>query len=132
MIVVDASAAIELVLQTPRSAAIESILQTPETTLHAPHLIDLEVLQVLRRYLLSSEISKQRAEEARRDFFDLDLNRYPHHTFESQIWKWRDNFTAYDAAYLVLAEILDARLLTMDSALENVQDKDVQVVVIEG
>jgi len=89
-------------------------------TLHAPHLIDLEVAQVLRRYERSGAISAQRGAEALTDLADFPLTRYPHFVLLERIWQMRHSLTAYDAAYLALAEALDARLVTRDRALARV------------
>ncbi len=86
-------------------------------TLHAPHLIDLEVAQVLRRYVRSATISADRGAEALTDLVDFPLTRYPHHVLLTRIWQMRHGLTAYDAAYLALAEALNAPLITRDRAL---------------
>jgi predicted nucleic acid-binding protein len=86
-------------------------------TLHAPHLIDLEIAQVLRRYVRSAIISAERGEEALTDLADFPLTRYPHFVLLTRIWQMRHGLTAYDAAYLALAEALDAPLITRDRAL---------------
>ena len=86
-------------------------------TLHAPHLIDLEVAQVLRRYERSGVISAQRSAEALTDLVDFPLTRYPHFVLLDRIRQMRHGVTAYDAAYLALAEALDAPLVTRDAAL---------------
>lgn len=86
-------------------------------TLHAPHLIDLEVAQVLRRYERSGVISAQRGAEALTDLLDFPLTRYPHFVLLDRIWQMRHGLTSYDAAYLALAEALNAPLVTRDAAL---------------
>lgn len=86
-------------------------------TLHAPHLIDLEIAQVLRRYVRSTVITAERGAEALSDLVDFPLTRYPHFVLLTRIWEMRHDLTAYDAAYLALAEALDARLITRDRAL---------------
>jgi predicted nucleic acid-binding protein len=93
------------------------VLFASSQTLHAPHLIDLEVAQVLRRYVHSASISADRGAEALTDFLDLPLTRYPHFALLTRVWQMRKNLTAYDAAYLALAEALDAPLITRDRAL---------------
>lgn len=118
MIVLDASAAIEFLLRTQKGLHVEERIADPLKTLHAPHLLDLEVIQVLRRYVHSSELTETRASIALEDFADLDIQRYPHQFFTTEIWALRHNVTAYDASYIVLADALDATLLTMDQALE--------------
>ena len=116
MKVVDASVVLEVLLQTPVAAAIEERVFTGEQ-LHAPHLIDLEVAQVLRRFVFRSEIQTERGRAALADYADLPIRRYPHDFLLPRIWDLRDNLTAYDAAYVALAEALDATLLTHDRKL---------------
>ena len=89
-------------------------------TLHAPHLIDVEIAQVLRRYVRSAVISAERGAQALNDLVDFPLTRYPHFVLVTRIWQMRHALTAYDAAYLALAEALDAPLLTRDRALAKV------------
>ncbi len=117
MIVVDASALLEVLLNTPASARISERLFGRNDTLNSPHVLDLEVVQVLRRYTLSGEMDTERSEQALDDLADLHLNRYPHDVFLLRIWALRHNLTAYDAAYVALAEALDAPLTTRDTAL---------------
>ena len=130
MIVIDASALVEILLNTPASAKVTERLFGRNDTLHAPHLLDLEVAQVLRRYALSGEMSDERSEQALEDLADLPLNRYPHDIFLRRIWSLRRNLTAYDAAYLALAEALDAPLITRDAALARVPGHRARVEVV--
>ncbi|MGC1562851.1 MAG: type II toxin-antitoxin system VapC family toxin [Bradyrhizobium sp.] len=117
MIVVDASAVLEALLRTPAAKAVEKWLFDPRQTLHAPHLLDIEVAQVIRRYSAKGEIDSERGRAALADLADLPLHRYPHDFLLPLIWDLRNNLTAYDAAYVALAEALDAPLLTRDRRL---------------
>ena len=118
MIVLDASAAVALLLNTPPHAApLRQRLASP--TLHAPHLLDLEVAQVLRRFALQGALSEERASAALRDLAALGVERYPHAPFLPRIWRLRHNLTAYDAAYVALAEALEAPLISLDAHLQS-------------
>jgi predicted nucleic acid-binding protein len=117
MIVVDASALLEVLLRTPAAKAVERRLFDAEQTLHAPHLLDVEVAQVIRRYAASGEIDNDRGRAALGDLADLPLHRYPHDFLLPRVWDLRSNFTAYDAVYVALAEALDSPLLTRDRRL---------------
>jgi predicted nucleic acid-binding protein len=117
MIVVDASAMLEVLLRTPAAKAVEKWLFDPRQTLHAPHLLDIEVAQVIRRYSANGEIDSERGRASLADLADFPLHRYPHDFLLPRIWDLRNNLTAYDAAYVSLAEVLDAPLLTRDRRL---------------
>jgi predicted nucleic acid-binding protein len=117
MIVVDASTVLEALLRTPAASAVERRLFEPAQTLHAPHLLDVEVAQVVRRYAASREIDGERGRMALADLADLPLRRYPHDFLLPRVWDLRNNLTAYDAVYVALAEVLDAPLLTRDKRL---------------
>lgn len=129
MIVVDASALLEVLLRTPAAAVVEARLFSGET-LHAPHLLDLEVAQVLRRYELKGELSGVRSREALDDLGGFRIERYPHHLFLERVWALRANASAYDACYLALAEALDAPLLTSDRRLAGVPGHGATVEVV--
>jgi predicted nucleic acid-binding protein len=119
MIVLDASAAVEWLLQTPAGQRIENRIYSRNETLHAPHLLDLEVTQVLRRLVQQGVVRERRADEAIRDLLDLRVNRYAHFVLLPRIWQLRHNFSAYDAAYIVLAEKLGGTLVTRDRRLAS-------------
>ncbi len=115
----DSSAVLEVLLRSQTGLEIEKRIFSPQETLYAPHLLDLEVAQVLRRYCASGEMDAERGREALRDLADIPINRYPHDVFLPRIWELRPNMTAYDAAYVALAETLPAPLLTRDTRLAS-------------
>ncbi|HVO81265.1 MAG TPA: type II toxin-antitoxin system VapC family toxin [Terriglobales bacterium] len=119
MIVLDASAAVDWLLQTPAGKRIEERIYSRNETLHAPHLLDLEVAQVLRRLVSRGMVSGRRADEAIDDLQDLRITRYVHSVFLPRIWQLRHNFSAYGSAYIVLAEKLGAPLVTRDARLAS-------------
>ena len=119
MIVVDASALLEVLLRTPSAQAVEGRLLDPQETLHTPHLLDVEVAQVIRRYAANGEIDAERGGTALADLAAFPLHRYPHDLLLPRVWELRNNLTAYDAVYVALAEALDAPLLTRDRRLAN-------------
>ena len=129
MIVLDASAAIEWLLQSPAGVRIDKRIFSVSQSLHAPHLLDVEVAQVLRRYVREKTISEQRGEEALEDLGDLPLNRYPHDFLLPRVWKLRATLTAYDAVYIALAEVLDAPLLTCDNKIAFASGHNASIVV---
>jgi predicted nucleic acid-binding protein len=128
LIVADASAVLEVLLNTEEAPELGRRLFAEGETLHAPQLIDLEVLQVLRRYAGNSEIGRVRNTQALQDYLDIPLKRYPHKPLLPRIWELRHNFTAYDAAYIALAEALEAPLVTRDRALASGHRAKVVVV----
>jgi predicted nucleic acid-binding protein len=130
LIVIDASAVLEVLLNTAASARVAERLFARNDILHAPHVLDLEIAQVLRRYTLSGEMDAERSEQALEDLADLPLNRYPHDVFLFRIWALRRNLTAYDAAYVALAEALDVPLVTRDTALASAPGHRARVEVI--
>lgn len=131
MIVLDASAVIEWLLRTPVGRGLDERVFDEAETLHAPHVLDVEVAQVLRRFVRKRVISAERAEQALEDLLALSLTRYPHDVLLGRIWQLRDNLTAYDAAYVALAEALDAPLLTCDSKLRGAGGHEAAIEVIE-
>jgi len=119
VIVVDASALLEVLLRTSAAKAVEDRLFGLRETLHAPHLVDLEVAQVIRRYAAANQIDGERGRAALVNLADFPIQRYPHSILLRRIWDLRSNLTAYDAAYVALAEALGAPLLTRDRRLAS-------------
>lgn len=117
MIVTDASVVLELLLRTTAADAVERRLFNRRDSLHAPHLLDVEVAQVLRRYAGRGEISAARGRLTLGLLARLPIERYAHEPMLARIWALRANLTAYDAAYVALAEALGATLLTRDERL---------------
>ena len=130
MIVLDASAVIEWLFQSPAGHKIGQRISYPGESLHAPHLLDLEVAQVLRRYVREKTITAGRGQEVLDDLGDLPLSRYPHDFLIPRIWELRPTLTAYDAAYVALAELLDAPLLTCDGKIASASGHRAKVEVV--
>jgi predicted nucleic acid-binding protein len=131
MIVVDAAAVLEFLLQTPIGARIETRLFRGDDQFHTPHLLDVEVIQGLRRLARTGEVSPARAREAVADLSDLDLHRHAHTDLLTRAWTLRANVTAYDAMYLALAEALDAPIVTCDAPLARAPGHRARIELIE-
>jgi predicted nucleic acid-binding protein len=130
VIVVDASTLLEFLLNTDAAPRVAERILTGGESLHAPHLIDLEIAQVLRRYERAGALPAARAESVFADLGDLMISRYPHDFLLPRVWALRRNVTAYDAVYLALAEALGATLITHDSALASVTGHAARVEVL--
>lgn len=117
MFVLDASGAVELLLNTAAGKRLASRLDDPAESIHAPHLIDVEVAHVLRRYTLHGLLSTTRCERALDHWRELDVERYSHDLFLDRVWQLRHNVSAYDAAYVALTEALSTVLVTGDGRL---------------
>ena len=130
MIVLDASAAIEWLLQSAAGIKIDKRIASRSQSLHAPHLLDVEVAQVLRRYVRDKKITAQRGQEALEDLAGLPLDRYPHDFLSPRVWQLRATLTAYDAVYVALAELLDAPLLTCDSKIASASGHSARVELV--
>jgi predicted nucleic acid-binding protein len=130
VIVLDASAAVDWLLQSAAAQRIESRIFSRNQSLHAPELLDLEVAQVLRRLVREGALSASRGAAAIEDLRDLRITRYPHFILLPRIWQLRHNLSAYDAAYVVLAEKLGATLLTRDARLASAAGHGATVEVV--
>jgi predicted nucleic acid-binding protein len=133
MLVVDASAVAELLMGRPAGASVARQLREHRFDLHAPHLLDVEVLSALRRVVAAGDASPARAVQAVADLVDLPIERYGHEELIPRIWTLRDNFSMYDATYIALAELIEedgAPLLTADARLARAADANTAVRVV--
>jgi predicted nucleic acid-binding protein len=130
LIVLDASAVIELVLNTRNGSLVGERISDPGESLHAPHLLSVEVAEVVRRYVAADSIGAEVGEAALADLATLDIARYEHEPLLPRVWELRANLTAYDAVYLALAEVLDAPLVTFDARLGTAPGHMAHVVVL--
>ncbi len=121
---------VEVLLRLPSAGAVEDWLFTPGQTIHAPYLIDIEVAQVVRRYAASGVIDAVRGQATLANLVAFPLRRYPHDLLLPRVWALRNNLTAYDAAYVALAETLDAPLITRDKRLAASAGHHARVAVI--
>jgi len=96
----------------------------------APELVDLEVLSTLRRAARAGRLDQRRSGQALEDLAALPLRRVSHQSLLPRIWALRDNLTAYDAAYVALAEALDALLLTADGGIGKANGVRCEVEVL--
>ena len=126
MLVVDTSAVLEaLVAREAAPGLLDRLAADGE--LHAPHLIDTELLYALRRMCLDGALTEERAEDARNDYAELALIRYPHEPLSDRVWEIRHILTAYDATFVALAEALDAPLITCDARLAGAPGHDARI-----
>jgi predicted nucleic acid-binding protein len=133
MLIVDASAVGELLLGRLAGKAVAREIGRAQFDLHAPHLIDVEVLSALRRLVAAGDAPVARAAEAVADFLDLPIERHRHDVLAPRVWELRENFSSYDAAYVALAEAITdqgAALLTADGRLARAAAAHTDVHVI--
>lgn len=119
MIVLDASAVVELLLGTATGLIVAERIDDPAVGLHVPHLVDVEVAQALRRFVRDGDLEARDAAAALDEFRALDFQRHAHEPLLTRVWALRQNLSAYDAVYVALAEVLDATLLTCDARLSR-------------
>ena len=128
--VLDASGAIEFVLNTAAGKRLAARLADESAVVHVPHLIDLEVSHVLRRYVLRGTLTESMGSLALGRWRSLDVERYPHEPFLDRVWRLRDSLTAYDAVYVALAEALSTVLVTGDRRLVRSPGVDAAIELI--
>jgi predicted nucleic acid-binding protein len=131
LIVIDASAVVELLLRTERGERVEARVLDAEEALAAPHLLDVEVAQALRRLALAKELSAPAARQSLQDYAQLRIERFEHVDLLPRIWQLRDSLTAYDAAYVALTEALRASLVTCDERLGRAHGHRARIEVVE-
>ena len=130
MLVLDASVALELTLRSAKGALASRMILHAGEALHAPHLIDIEFAHTVRRMVREKELDPIAAQEAFDDFLDLTLKRHAHIAFLPRIWALRNALSAYDAAYIALAEALNVPLATCDGRLSRSHGHHVDVRLI--
>jgi predicted nucleic acid-binding protein len=127
MVVLDGSAAVRAVSRRPKRL----IERLAGEDVHAPHLLDLEVLNALRGLVRGRKLSVERASYACAEYLEFPITRYPHNPLAMRIWALRDNLTAYDAAYVALAELLDAPLVSCDARLAAATTSGVRIELFD-
>lgn len=118
-VVVDASAVLALLLRAKSAERVAQRLRKARGNVHAPHLLDIEVAQILRRHAAAKPGQAERCQQALRDLQGMPIFRYPHDLFLDRAWALRDHMTTSDAIYVALAEFLDAPIVTFNNLLEN-------------
>ncbi len=132
MIVVDASVIVDFLLDIqPQAERIAGRIRRESLAVIAPHLIDAEVAQVVRRHVLRGDLTGEQGAEVVQLLAELPVTRYPHGPLLQRALALRENATVYDALYIALAEATDATLLTRDKALAQVPGCAARVEVLE-
>jgi predicted nucleic acid-binding protein len=130
VIVLDASALVELLVGTAAGRIVAARIADPAVGLHVPHLADVEVAQALRRYVRNRDLDVSEAEAALDDLRTLDLQRHSHEPLLARVWELRSHLSAYDAVYVALAEAVDGVLVTCDGALARAPGVSARVELI--
>jgi predicted nucleic acid-binding protein len=131
--VIDASALTEILIGSRRGSRLSRDVLRREHRLHAPVHVDLEVQAALRNMLLRGALDESRAEESREDLRALRMRRWPlGDDLLDRAWALRENATPYDAAYVALAQILGATLVSTDARLVRAVRSHTGVGVLAG
>lgn len=121
---------VELVLNTPLGRLVAGRIAAPEESLHAPHLLSVEVASALRRLTEVGSVGQASAAEALQDAVNLDIARYDHEVLLPRVWQLRKSLSAHDAVYVALAEVLESPLLTADRRLGRTKGHSARIEVI--
>ena len=124
--VIDASVAIEYLLRTALGLSVSDMLERA-TALHAPELIDVEVMSVLRRLVNKGELPESRALLALDDLVWWPIERIPSRLLVRHGWRHRQNVSAYDSLYVAAARLLDVPLLTADARLSRAPNLEITI-----
>ena len=127
MIVVDASAAVLALLD---DGDARRSLSTNRPT--APHLVDTDILQTLRKLVIRRSLSAEHAHRCVRRWMSLEVQRFPAVWLSRRIWALRHNLSAYDACYVTLAESLDCPLLTADARIAAAPGPECPILVVSS
>lgn len=130
MIVVDASALVEVLTRSPVAGTVEDFLMRNQDGLHAPHLLDIECAHVIRRYVQLGIMESRHAQASISGLQNFRLVRHSHVPLLGRVWDLREVFSAYDATYVALAESLHAPLLTRDARLARSAAKYVKMQLV--
>ena len=110
----DASLLLEFVTANPKTSALAQFFEANQVEVCAPQIVILEVLNALRRQVNLKRLSAEKAHLTVQFLQELPINYYSHEELIPRTWQLRGNMNAYDAAYVALAESLDAELWTSD------------------
>jgi len=130
MIVLDASAAVEWLLGRPGAAQVSAQIADPDVSIHAPAILGVEVASALRGLSLGHHLSADRGALALADLAAADVDLHDPTPLLPRAWQLRHNLSAYDAAYVALAEVLGATLVTADARIARASGVDCRVVVV--
>ncbi len=130
MIVVDASVVVAALLSTSGAGARARERLRLDPDLHVPHLLDVEVTAALRRRVRLGQTDVPLATDVLHDLRDLAALRWDHEPLLPRVWELRENITPYDAVYVVLAEMLDATLITSDVRLSRAPGVSCRIEVL--
>lgn len=130
MLVADASSVLELLLRTPAAERVAARLLAAQEEVHVPHLLDVEVAQALRRYVLARTLSAAEGGQALRELAALPLQRHPHLILLERAFALRASVSVYDGIYVALAEALACPLVTRDGKLARAHGHRAQVELL--